>query len=499
MPDSFVREERSWLERDKGTRLYEETAWSLLLGNGLESYWTAGPAPAGLERVTAVSPAPGRVEHPRPTAAYVIDGRSDEAMTAVARLLERGASVRIALEPFDIGTHRFARGSALLRLQSNADSVHAWVAQVASETGVVVHGLDSGQGRSGPDLGGSRFPVLEPPRIALLCGSAVSGSSYGALWHLLDHDLQVRVTSLPVEALRGADLSKYNVLVLPRGGWGAGYMRALGPDGVDAIRAWVEAGGTLVGIGEGAAFAADSARALSKVRLRAQVLKEFASPTARAPLPEIGIREALGDAPRAAVVDAMPLLGPGALLYVQTVKPRGVQYALTLPAADKPAPSAAPTVRKSPADTGAEGSTGGGKGGDPKDLERADERLRRFHPRGAFVRVDLDNENWLTAGLPSRLPVLVDSDLALLARPPVRVAGRFAASDSLHLAGLVWPEAAERLARTAFLTQESRGKGQVILFAADPGFRRSLRAEERLLLNAVLLGPGLGTERSAPW
>jgi hypothetical protein len=116
-----------------------------------------------------------------------------------------------------------------------------------------------------------------------------------------------------------------------------------------------------------------------------------------------------------------------------------------------------------------------------------------------FVRVDLDNESWLTAGLPNRLPVLLDTDMALIARPPVRVAGRFAGADSLHLAGLLWPEGAERVARTAFLTQESRGKGQVILFAADPAFRRSLCAEERLLLNAVLLGPGLGTEHPAPW
>ena len=37
------------------------------------------------------------------------------------------------------------------------------------------------------------------------------------------------------------------------------------------------------------------------------------------------------------------------------------------------------------------------------------------------------------------------------------------------------------------------------LAAADPTFRRSLRALERLLLNAVVLGPGLGTARTAPW
>lgn len=501
MPDSFLREERTWLERGKGTRLYEDTAWSLLLGHGLESYWTGSLPQGDLELVTDLVPTSGRVENPRPAAAYVIDGRGDETMQAVARLLERGAGVRIALEPFDVSGRHFARGSALLRLQSGADSVHAWAADVARETGVVVHGLDSGKGGAGPDLGGNRFESLVPPRIALVCGEAVGAASYGTLWHLLDHDLQLRVSSLPAASLRFADLSKYNVLVLPRGGWGGGgYARTLGPDGVTALREWVEAGGTLVGIGEGAALLADSARALSKVRLRHQALKEFASPSAREMLPEIGIRTAIGDEPRAAFVPGMPILGPGALRLVQAVKPRGVQYALSLPLEPKPAAGKESASRAQRAGSGASGDADGGrKGSDMKELERADERLRELQPRGAFLRADLDGESWLTAGLPARLPVLVDTDVALIARPPVQVAGRFASADSLHLSGLLWPEGAERVARTAYLTRERRGKGQVILFAADPTFRRALRATERLFLNAVLLGPGLGTERSAPW
>ena len=234
------------------------------------------------------------------------------------------------------------------------------------------------------------------------------------------------------------------------------------------------------------------------MRLRHQVLKEFASSGAREPLPEIGIRTAIGDVPRPAPVPGMPILGPGALLYVQAVKPRGVRYALSMPLQPKPAagPGAAPAGKGAGAPGDSEGKR---KGGELQDLERADERLREFQPRGAFLRADLDPESWLTAGVPAKLPVLVDTDAAFIARPPVQVAGRFASADSLHLSGLLWPEGAERLARTAYLTRESRGKGQVILFAADPTFRRALRATERLFLNAVLLGPGLGTERSAPW
>jgi hypothetical protein len=113
--------------------------------------------------------------------------------------------------------------------------------------------------------------------------------------------------------------------------------------------------------------------------------------------------------------------------------------------------------------------------------------------------VDLDEEHWLAYGAGSRVPVIARARDALLARDPVATAGRFAAPDELHLGGLLWPEAAGRIAHTAFLTREGLGKGQIILFADDPNFRGYSLATQRLFLNAVLLGPGLGTERRVPW
>ena len=64
----------------------------------------------------------------------------------------------------------------------------------------------------------------------------------------------------------------------------------------------------------------------------------------------------------------------------------------------------------------------------------------------------------------------------------------------LRMSGLLWPEAAQRLAHAAYLTRESVGRGQVILFAAPPIFRGATLGTERLLMNALVYGPGLGTE-----
>jgi hypothetical protein len=134
-----------------------------------------------------------------------------------------------------------------------------------------------------------------------------------------------------------------------------------------------------------------------------------------------------------------------------------------------------------------------------EDLARADERLRRFGPRGAFLRVELDPDVWLNWGLPDELPALIRSRTALVAEPPVQVAARFADVERLHLGGLLWPEAAGRLAHTAYLTRERKGRGQVILFLDEPAFREWTLGTRRLLINAILFGPGLGSDWSTPW
>jgi len=76
---------------------------------------------------------------------------------------------------------------------------------------------------------------------------------------------------------------------------------------------------------------------------------------------------------------------------------------------------------------------------------------------------------------------------------------RLAEKDKLRLSGLLWPEAKQRLADTAYATVESIGQGQLILFATDLTYRVWLPAVQRLLLNAILLGPGMGTSQPLPW
>jgi hypothetical protein len=66
----------------------------------------------------------------------------------------------------------------------------------------------------------------------------------------------------------------------------------------------------------------------------------------------------------------------------------------------------------------------------------------------------------------------------------------------LRMSGLLWPEAADRLANSAYVTREAVGTGQVILFASSPTFRGSTKGTMRIMANALICGPGMGA--SAP-
>lgn len=505
MKAEFLREEREHLERGKDSRLYDATAWSLPLLRDVETYWSAAK-PAGDWRNDPVPERKGRVETPAGATffGWVLDGTTDAGAFALGDLLEAGAKVRIAEKSFRVAGRDFAQGAVLVKREENGEGIGKSLDAIARERGVEILGVATAKAERGPDLGGNYFHPLVAPRIGVLTGPSVSPGSYGAIWRLLDVDARVRFAAVDASRIRGVDLARFNVLVFPPAfGPPATYRALLGKEGIERLKAWAEAGGTLVGIGSGAEFLADKEVALTKTRVRSQALDRFPSPVFGVPAETVdrggpmrasGIevappppkpgetRPAPAKGP-ADPYDVAPVIGPGAKPFVQGVDLGTPWTAPPVDLASWVKPTLAP---------GSEKPT-------PEDLARADERLRRFHASGAVVRADLDDDVWLDWGMGAELPVFVRSDDALVAEPPVAVAARFADLDRLHLGGLLWPEAAGRLARTAYATREGLGRGQAILFLDEPVFRGWTLGTRRLLLNALFLGPGMGTDWSKPW
>ena len=502
MEASFLREERESIERGKGTRIYDTTAWSLPLEQGVAAYWTGtAPATTGWS-ATATPPVAagglvaGGASEP---VAWVFDGSTDGASRATADLLARGLTLRVAEKPFTVQGRSFLPGTILVRREGNPDDAEAALDAVGKARGVPVVPMGTALADKGADLGGNYFHPLVAPRVGILAGPLAGSSEYGAIWHDLEVDLGLRFTAIDLSGFRRVDLRRYNVLILPSLDSSGAVRGILGKEGLQDLKSWVEAGGTLIGIGSGAELIADKDSGLTTVRLRRQALDVAPPPVwsvsaadalAASPLVATGLAASeLGDAKKteparaASVYDVAPVIGPGARPFVEGVE-------IGTPLSGRPMEldawlaSGLPAGQDKPKD---------------EDRRRTDARLRSFSSPGALLRIDLDPDLYLNWGSPAVMTAFVGADDTLIAAPPARAAARFSGIDTIHRGGLLWPEHAARLARTAYATRESVGRGQIVLFLDSPIFRGWMKGTRRLLWNAILYGPGVGAEPPTPW
>ncbi|MGB7490527.1 MAG: M14 family zinc carboxypeptidase [Thermoanaerobaculia bacterium] len=491
MSAAALREERESIERGDGSRLYDTTAWSLPLLFGVESYWSTVKPAGSWSLESEPEGRAGEVESVPSAYGYLAETTDDAAMGALAALLEAGITVQAANKPFTIDGHAYDRGTLLIRREVNSDDLESQLVPIAERWALTFHATPTADSEEGPDLGGAHFETLRLPRVGILTGSPVSPTDYGSLWYVLDERAGLRFSGIDIGRLRFLDLQRYNVLVFPPAWGGAqAYRHALGEQGLAALKAWIEGGGTAIGIDGGAQFLADSGTELTKTRLRSQALTDFppimlgASALAvhdASPMRAQGwLGTSVSDSGVAPAIDVPSVLGAGARPFAPDsahaeLAPEGLEdwFAPVLPAG-----------RIKPTE---------------QETTEADARLRSFSPQGALLRVELATRHWMTWGLPDEIAVLLGASDTFVADGGVDVVARFPEPERIHLGGLLWPEAAGRLAHTAYAARERLGDGQVILFLGHPTFRAWPLDSQRMFLNALLYGPGLGTHWPRPW
>jgi hypothetical protein len=456
MDAKSLNEERTELERQGSSKIYDATAWSLPLAFALDAYWCRAIENPGA-RILRLEPDRGVVVAPPedgPSFAWCVDGSEDRSVRFAAQAMQRGLAVHLADKPFRTAGRAFPRGSLLIRRHENDADVAEQVEAAARDSAVTVFATITGRAPgAGPDLGGGHFHLLERPRVALLGNAPIATDRYGHLWHHLDQEVQLPLAMLDMQQLSGADLRPYNVLILPPGR-SSGVTQTL-RSMADSLRAWLEAGGTLIACGSSAAALAAVAEesSLTRVRLR------------RDQLEELDDYEFAADRER---------------------RSRSIDFD---PKQVYENPAAATTQPEEDGQSEPKEPTSAAKG---KARERVDRWQRRFAPAGVFLRAFLREDHWLTAGCGSDWPLYFTGSYAFLSKAPTVTPVRLAAENSLRISGLLWPEARERLANSAAVTVERIGNGQVILFAATPAFRGYLRGSGRLFANAVVYGPGVG-------
>ena len=477
MGEAILKKEREELERRNSSKMYDLTAWSLPHAFDLDAWWGTIPE---LDPTSDFVPAPGdggpdwmlsrgpideNGVADGDVYGWVIDGQADSAVVFAAQAMESWLQLHASDRDFQVGERSFARGSLLIRRgeqEGGVAGLEQRIARAAQRAGATAVRIASGRAPGeGPDLGGGHFQLLARPRVAVVANAPVSTGSYGHLWHHLDTRLGVPFSIIDAHGLSRADLRRYNVLILPPGGLGS-ILRSMR----DELDGWMRAGGTLVATGGTASSLTSGGLGLSSVTLRRDALEEL-DVYERAVARERASRRVEIDPALIWGGQPAPVEGEGG---AETEESEESEEDKEEPEAD----------------------------GDEAPLAERDAWMRRFSPSGANLLAETDPEHWLTIGCGERLPVMASGSSVFLTKS-VDTPVRFVSAPELRLGGLLWPEARERIADSAYLTRERRGNGQLILFAGEPTFRGYHLATGRLFSNAVIYGPGLGANQPVGW
>ena len=463
---AFVREEVSKFKRNEMRgkssqkeeyRFYDITAWSMPLAFGVDAYWTEDAANVNSNPVTAEyleTVKRGSVSG-RAQIAYIIPYDTDGAGAMAIRLLKENFRVAIAAKQLNAGGRSYARGTFVVRVTRNNETVHEAVARLARELGVNVIAVNTGYTEEGDtNVGSENVYSLQMPRIAMVADEVVDQTSYGSIWWTLDR-YGIEFTPLTINNVRGSALNKYNVLIMPDGSAGR-YFSALGSGGVTALKTWIANGGTLITVRGASVFASLKDVGLTSAKLVGSDDDEKGKAN----------EDVEVDKRKEAETQPSPSPTPG------TKKQPTVEATPNLELKNDKAdwqPPILPPIASPSANAG---------------------RVPEGVP-GAIMRATIDRTSYLTFGLESdEIPVLLSSGYFFRYSKEGTNALVFDANPKkpLTISGFVWEGNTERLLQgTAYLIDETNGSGHVILFADEPFFRGIFRSVTRPFFNSMLL------------
>ena len=379
MNNEYVKWERESLEKGEGTKLYEVSAWSMLMAYGLDAYRTSDLPGVKTVSVKTVKDVPGKLINPNPAYGYLFSYNDDAAVGALLKLLDLDYKIRIARKPFTIENESYDRGTILIRLHENPNLVPEVIKSIAESSGITIRGVNTALCQEGSDLGTGEYVLITPPRIAMLTGPSISMGSFGSLWYLIDRELGMRFSIINYAQFGRTDLRKYNVLILPSAWGSASYKNVFDEGNLKKLKDWISDGGTLVAIEGAAAFIADSSTGLSSVKLKRQALKDLAL------YKEAFEKEQLLSS---ITVDSLKLWEDNQPEAVQTTSETGKENNLP-------------------------------------NLVEEDQKARIFYPNGVILKLNLNKEHWLNFGAGENVPAIYYSSYAYLSKIPVQTAGRF--------------------------------------------------------------------------
>jgi hypothetical protein len=244
----------------KDSLFYDVTSWTMPLAFGLPyaEVKTTGSLAGGRIMKT---PQLAVTEASIPGAyAYAFKWNEFYTPKLLYRLQSKGVVAKVATKPFKSMVNGreelFSYGSIVVQagMQSLKGNVLTkLIDECARQTGVDVYALSSGLARNGVDIGSSSLAVLRKPEVMMFGGVGTTATDVGEIWHMLDTRFQLPVSIVDVDRFGGINASRYNVIIMPSGGY-----NNLNKSAQEKLKNWVAAGGTLIATEDATKYLAEN-------------------------------------------------------------------------------------------------------------------------------------------------------------------------------------------------------------------------------------------------
>ena len=432
MDDVFLAEQERRRAKNLRDEIYDVTAWSLPLMMNVHANTCSRPVSGvftsqGPELVQAGTVAGGSSG----AVAYLVPWGSASAVRFLTNALRQGLEVKSSDKEFTHSGKRYPAGTLIIDVEDNPDTLAETVTALATSTGADVISVDNSWVTDGPNFGSMNVVHFNVPKVAIAWDQPTSAYSAGNTRFIIERQFDFPVTAIRINQLKRADLSRYQVLILPASGWSGSYAESLGKKGTENLKDWVAKGGVLIGLGNANRYLADPEIDLLSIR-RENAVIEVDEDMVRSN----GGGKKNGDKEETTVKG-------------QYLTSDEDYKALITPEKDSPDSVA-----------------------------------------GVLVKSNVDPDHWLGAGVAPTLNVLVrGSDIYTPVKMDKGVnVAVFSNADDLLASGYMWEQNRKQMAYKPFVVAQRNGRGYVVGFTQDPTVRAYLDGLNVIFMNAILRG-----------
>jgi hypothetical protein len=254
---------------------YDIAGWSLGMQMGVEAIFVKKPFQADLEKMDSFPTPAGRITGQGPV--FVLGHETDNSLIAVNRLLKARQEVSWLMNPVTVQGRSFGPGAVVVQ---GGAGLRALIAEITTTLGIDAVACDQPAGRSIP---------IRAPRTALYQPWGGNTDEGWTRWLLEQYEFPF--TTIHPEDVRRGDLAmNYDAIILPdisltllTSGLTAKnvpeeYRGGIEAAGVEALRTFIEVGGSLIALGQSSALAIEKFAAPYRDSVRSLKREDFFCP-----------------------------------------------------------------------------------------------------------------------------------------------------------------------------------------------------------------------------